>query len=57
MSDREKARDRLILAMAEALAVAVKHSYSLVGHDPRYEFIQKELRDAKIIFAASLDKP
>lgn len=54
---REAARDRLILAIADALGIAIQHSYQLVGHDPRYELVQRELRDARIIFAGMLDKP
>jgi hypothetical protein len=54
---REQARDRLLLAITDALGIALAHSYSLVGHDPRYEGIQRELRDAKLIFAGTLDKP
>jgi hypothetical protein len=53
---REKARDRLLLAIAEALHLSLHHTYNLVGHSEEFSPLLQQLRDAKIIFAGTLDK-
>lgn len=54
---REAARDRLLLSMADTLGVILRHTYTLTGHDiSNFEPMSKELRDAKILFAGTLDR-
>lgn len=53
---REAARDRLFLAMADAVQLTMSLAYQQAGHSDEFKPIQKELRDAKIIFASTLDR-
>lgn len=50
-------KDRLLLAMADALSLVASLAYQQAGHSGRFEPIMQELRDAKKLFAETLDKP
>lgn len=54
---REQARDRLLIAIAEATMFAITGVHNINGAlGSRYSSLYQELRDAKILFAGTLDK-
>lgn len=55
---REQARDRLLIAIAETQLYVLTGVHNVNGAlGSRYSSLFQELRDAKIIFAGTLDKP
>ncbi len=46
----------LLIAMANALELALNFAYQQTGHSLDYGPIRRELRDAKILFASTLDR-